>query len=40
MTALVIVITGVLNVDAETGLYVWNADAAGSRQKVVSAASL
>ncbi|SDO03035.1 alanine or glycine:cation symporter, AGCS family [Lutimaribacter pacificus] len=27
MTALVIVITGVLNVDPETGLYVWNADA-------------
>ncbi len=27
MTALVIVITGVLNVDPETGLYVWNAEA-------------
>jgi AGCS family alanine or glycine:cation symporter len=27
MTALVIVITGVLNVDPATGLYVWNADA-------------
>ncbi|WP_417718645.1 alanine/glycine:cation symporter family protein [Salipiger sp.] len=27
MTALVIVITGVLQVDAETGLYVWNAEA-------------
>ncbi|WP_092063256.1 alanine/glycine:cation symporter family protein [Poseidonocella pacifica] len=27
MTALVIVITGVLNVDAETGLYIWNAEA-------------
>lgn len=27
MTALVIVITGVLNVDAETGLYVWNTEA-------------
>ncbi len=26
MTALVIVITGVLNFDAETGLYVWNAE--------------
>ncbi|MBY6003996.1 alanine:cation symporter family protein [Salipiger bermudensis] len=27
MTALVIVITGVLNVDPETGLYIWNAEA-------------
>jgi alanine or glycine:cation symporter, AGCS family len=27
MTALVIVITGVLNVDADTGLYIWNAEA-------------
>jgi AGCS family alanine or glycine:cation symporter len=27
MTALVIVITGVLNFDAETGLYIWNAEA-------------
>ncbi|SDI99978.1 alanine/glycine:cation symporter family protein [Lutimaribacter saemankumensis] len=27
MTALVIVITGVLNVDPDTGLYVWNAEA-------------
>ena len=27
MTALVIVITGVLNLDPETGLYIWNADA-------------
>ena len=26
MTALVIVITGVLNLDAETGMYVWNAE--------------
>ena len=27
MTALVIVITGVLNVDPDTGMYVWNAEA-------------